>query len=262
MESFSLECSLFFSYWGTVVLLCTIEYIAPQLPNQADCSRRWFTNFGLGILNGLIASSVPAVTIASAWMALSSHFGVFNILSNPWWLTLVATVLVRSLAQYLFHVLSHRVSLLWRLHRIHHSDVHLDVSSALRNHPLEMIASAAFTALVVVLFGLSPVVLAVFEIFDLFANILTHANVRIWNPVERGLRLLFVTPALHRLHLSSLRIEADGNYGNMFSFWDRAFGTYRGETIQPGRFLRFGLEDVNEESATDLQTQLTLTWST
>jgi sterol desaturase/sphingolipid hydroxylase (fatty acid hydroxylase superfamily) len=260
MEAFIREHSLFVAYWGAVILLGAIEYLAPQLPGNADRSRRWFTNFGLGLLNGLIASSVPAATVASAWWAHRSGVGLLNVLAAPWWVALILTVLARSLTQYVFHVISHKVPLLWRLHRVHHSDVHLDVSSALRNHPLEMTANIAFTAFVVAAFGLSPVVLAVFEIADLFANILTHANIRIPNAVDRLLRLLFITPALHRLHHSPLQVETDSNYGNVFSFWDRACGTYRGETIQPGPALRFGLDDVSSESAGDLQAQLALPW--
>jgi sterol desaturase/sphingolipid hydroxylase (fatty acid hydroxylase superfamily) len=261
VEAFIREHSLFFAYWGAVILLCTIEFLAPQLPDDADRSRRWFTNFGLGILNGLIASAVPAATVASAWWAHESNFGLLNLLATPWWMALIASVLVRSLAQYAFHVLSHKVPLLWRLHRVHHSDVYLDVSSALRNHPLEMIANIIFTAAVNALFGLSPLVLAAFEVVDLFANVLTHANLRIPDTVERLLRLLFVTPVLHRLHHSPLRIETDSNYGNMFSFWDRAFGTYRGETIQAGPAIRFGLDEVSTERASDLQAQLSLPWN-
>jgi sterol desaturase/sphingolipid hydroxylase (fatty acid hydroxylase superfamily) len=260
MEAFVREHVLFFTYWSAVILLCTIEAVVPQLPDNADRSRRWFTNFGLGLLNALIASSVPAATVASAWWAHESHFGLLNVLAAPWWIALIVTVLVRSLAQYSLHVMSHKMPLLWRLHRVHHSDVHLDASSALRNHPLEVIINIAFYALVIAICGLSPVALVVFETADLFVNLLTHANFKIPNAVERLLRLLFVTPALHRLHHSPLRIETDSNYGNMFSFWDRAFGTYRGETIQPGPALRFGLDDVSGDRAGDLQAQLTLPW--
>lgn len=261
METLIREHSLFLAFWGAVILLCTIEALAPQLSDDADRSRRWFTNFGLGLLNGLIASAVPAVTVASAWWAHESNFGLLNILATPWSVALIVTVLVRSLAQYAYHILSHKVPLLWRLHRVHHSDVHLDVSTALRNHPLEVIANIIFIAVVIALFGLSPIVLAAYEAADLFANILTHANLRIPNAAERLLRLLFVTPILHRLHHSPLQIETDSNYGNLFSFWDRAFGTYRAETIQSGPVPRFGLDDVSNESAGDLQAQLTLPWS-
>ncbi len=260
MEAFLREHSLFLAYWSTVILLCTIEFLVPQLPDHADRRRRWFTNFGLGLLNGLIASSVPAATVASAWWAHRSGIGLLNVLAAPWWAALILTVLARSLTQYMFHVVSHKVPLLWRLHRVHHSDVHLDASSALRNHPLEMLANIIFTALVTAVAGLSPVVVAAFEAVELFANILTHANLRMPNALERLLRLVFVTPVLHRLHHSPVRIETDSNYGNVFSFWDRAFGTFRGETIQPGQ-TRFGLDDISGERASDLQTQLALPWN-
>jgi sterol desaturase/sphingolipid hydroxylase (fatty acid hydroxylase superfamily) len=261
MEALLREHPLFLAYWGAVILFCTIEALAPQLPGDADRSRRWFTNFGLGLLNGLIASAVPAATVASALWAHKSDFGLLNVLAAPWWVALTLTMLVASLAKYAFHILSHKVPLLWRLHRVHHSDVHLDVSTALRNHPLEMIANIVFMAVVVALFGLSAVILAAFEAADLLANIFTHANLRIPNAVERLLRLLFVTPTLHRVHHSPLQSETDSNYGNLFSFWDRAFGTYLGETIQPGPVPRFGLDDVSNHSAGDLQAQLALPWS-
>jgi sterol desaturase/sphingolipid hydroxylase (fatty acid hydroxylase superfamily) len=252
---------LFLAFWGAVILLGTIEFLAPQIPGEADRSRRWFTNFGLGILNALIASSIPAATVTAAWWAQQSHFGLLNLLAAPWWAALIVTVLVRSFAQYIYHILCHKVPWLWRLHRVHHSDVHLDVSSALRSHPVEVIVNVVFLALVTVICGLSPAVLAGYEIAEHFANMLTHANLRISDGIERLIRLLFVTPTLHRLHHSPMRIETDSNYGIVFSFWDRMGGTYRGETIQPGPAIRFGLDEVSGESAGDLQAQLVLPWS-
>ena len=135
VEAFVREHWLFLAFWGAIILLGTIEFLAPQIPGEADRSRRWFTNFGLGILIALIASSIPVATVASAWWAQQSHFGLLNLLAAPWWAALIVTVLVRSFAQYVYHVLCHKVPWLWRLHRVHHSDVHLDVSSALRSHP-------------------------------------------------------------------------------------------------------------------------------
>lgn len=261
MDSLTNEYVLFFAFWSTIIVLGTIEYLAPQFPDDVDRRRRWFTNFGLGILNGLIVSAVPAATVTTAWWAQQSHFGLLNLLAVPWWGALIATVLIRSVAQYVFHVLCHKVPPLWRLHRVHHSDVHLDVSSALRNHPLEIIFNTAFLAAVIAICGLSPLALAGYEAVELFANIITHANLRTSNAIEPLVRPLFMTPRLHRLHHSPLQIETDSNYGNVFSFWDRACGTYRGETIQPGPALRFGLDEISGERAADLQSQLALPWS-
>ena len=261
MEAFVREHSLFLAFWGAIILIGGIEFLAPQISGEADRRRRWFTNFGLGILNALIATAIPAATVASALWAQESHFGLLNLLAAPWWAALIVTVLVRSLAQYVYHVLCHTVPWLWRLHSVHHSDVHLDVSSALRSHPVEIIVNVAFLALVTVIFGLSPAVLAAFETAEHFANMLTHANLRIPDSIERLIRPLFMTPALHRLHHSPIRIETDSNYGIVFSFWDRMVGTFRGETIQSGPALRFGLDEVSRDRAGDLQAQLALPWN-
>ena len=261
MEAFVREHSLFLAFWGTVILIGGIEFLAPQISGETDRSRRWFTNFGLGILNALIGSSIPAATVASALWAQESHFGLLNLLAAPWWAALIVTVLVRSFAQYVYHVLCHKVPWLWRLHCVHHSDLHLDVSSAFRSHPVEVIVNVAFLVLVTVIFGLSPAVLAAYETAEHFANMLTHANLRIPDRIERLIRPLFVTPALHRLHHSPIQIETDSNYGIVFSFWDRMIGTYRGETIQSGPAPRFGLDQISRERARDLQAQLILPWS-
>jgi sterol desaturase/sphingolipid hydroxylase (fatty acid hydroxylase superfamily) len=260
MAAFIREYAWFLTFWGMIVLFGAVEFLFPQFPEHADRARRWPTNFGLGILNGLIVSSVPVLTVGSAQWAASHDVGLLNWIAAPWWMALPCTLLVKSLGQYAFHRISHMNPLLWRLHRVHHCDVHLDVSSALRTHPLEMIASIVFMIPVAVIFGLSPIVLAVYESVEAIVNMLTHMNVRIPATAERYARLLLVTPGLHRLHHSVVQAETDSNYGNVFSFWDRLFGTYRGETIQPAGTFRFGLDDVGPERAGNLQSQLKLPW--
>jgi sterol desaturase/sphingolipid hydroxylase (fatty acid hydroxylase superfamily) len=260
MGVFIREHAWLLAFWGMIVLFGTMEFMFPQFSGPADRTRRWPTNFGLGILNGLIVSSVPVLSVGSAQWAVSHGVGLLNWVAAPWWVALPCTLLVKSLGQYAFHLVSHKVPLLWRLHRVHHCDVHLDVSSALRTHPLELIANVAFMIPIIVICGLSPIVLAVYESVEVFANMLTHTSTRIPNVAERYARVLLVTPGLHRLHHSAAQAETDSNYGNVFSFWDRLFGTYRSETIQSGETFRFGLDDVSRERAGNLGTQLSLPW--
>lgn len=260
MDAFVREHVWFLAFWGMIVLLGTIEFLLPQFPDVPDRARRWPTNFGLGVLNGLIASSVPVASIGAAQWATANGIGLLNWIAAPWWLALPCTLLIKSLGQYAFHRLSHAQPPLWRLHRVHHCDVHLDVSSALRTHPLELIANLAFVIPVVVIFGVPPVVLAAYESIEVFANMLTHANLRVPAPAERFARSLFVTPGLHRLHHSAARIETDSNYGNVFSFWDRLFGTFRGEASAPAAAFRFGLGEVDREQAGNFTSQLKLPW--
>ena len=260
MTAFLGEYAWFLFFWGMIVLLGTVEFLFPQFREPADRIRRWPTNFGLGIFNGLIVSAFPVLAVASAQWAESNGIGLLNWLSAAWWIALPCTVLASSLGHYAIHVASHKIPLVWRFHRVHHCDVHLDVSSALRSHPLEMIAISLVMIPVNVLLGLSPVVLAVYEGVEAVANMLTHANIRVPQSLERCVRWLVMTPSLHRLHHSTFQAETDSNYGNVFSFWDRLFGTYRGETIRPDGTFHFGLDDVSPERAGNFQSQLKLPW--
>jgi sterol desaturase/sphingolipid hydroxylase (fatty acid hydroxylase superfamily) len=260
MAAFMREHAWFLAFWGMIVLFGVLEFLFPHFPEHADRFRRWPTNFGLGIFNSLIASSVPVLSVGSAQWAASHGVGLLNWIAAPWWMALPCTLLVKSLGQYAFHRVAHNNPLLWRVHRVHHCDVHLDVSSALRTHPLELIALSAFMIPLIVVCGLSPVVLAVYEGVEIFVNMLTHTNIRIPDTAERYARSLLVTPGLHRLHHSAAQAETDSNYGNVFSFWDRLFGTYRGEAAQPDTGFRFGLDDVGRERAGNLGSQLSLPW--
>jgi sterol desaturase/sphingolipid hydroxylase (fatty acid hydroxylase superfamily) len=261
MDALIREHAWFLAFWSMIVLFGAIEFLFPQFPESADRARRWPTNFGLGILSSLIISSLPVVTVGSAQWAAEHGIGLLNWIAAPWWVALACTLLIRSFSQYAFHLICHKNPLLWRLHRVHHCDVHLDVTSALRTHPLELIASVAFMSLVALIFGLSPVVLAIFEGVEAVFTMLTHVNTRIPALVERYARSLLVTPSLHRLHHSTFQAETDSNYGNVFSFWDRLFGTYRGETIQSDEKFRFGLDDVSLEHAGNFHSQLKLPWA-
>jgi sterol desaturase/sphingolipid hydroxylase (fatty acid hydroxylase superfamily) len=257
MDALIREHWWFLVFWAMIVLLGTLEVLFPQFQLSADRKRRWPTNFGLGILNGLLIASLPAFVVLSAQWAENNDVGLLNWLSAPWWIAVPVTLLVRSLANYGFHVISHKVPLLWRLHRVHHCDVHLDVSSALRAHPIELVVLLALTLPVVAIFGLSAVALAAYESVEVIANMITHANIRVPKAVERYAGWLLITPAVHRLHHSSLQLETDSNYGNVFSFWDRLFGTYRGEAINHETF-RFGLDEVSQERAGGFDAQLRL----
>jgi len=260
MDSFIREYGWFLLFWGAIILLGTVEFLAPQLSGKADRKRRWPTNLGLSILNGLIASSLPALTVASAQWASEREFGLLHWIAVPWWIAVAFTLLARSFGQYAFHLATHRIPLLWRLHRVHHCDDHLDATSALRIHPIELLASAAAVVPIIVLGGLSPVVLAVFEAFEIIFTLILHANIRVPDTVDRLARVLVVTPYLHRIHHSPEQIETDSNYANVFTIWDRLFGTYRGVAMQSGDAVRFGLVDISHEHAGDFHYQLSLPW--
>lgn len=259
MAAFIREHAWFLTFWGMIVFFGAIEFLLPQFPQSADRARRWPTNFGLGIVNGLIASSAPALSVGSAQWAADHGVGLFNWIAAPWWIALAGTLLVKSLGQYAFHLFCHKnfaVAAAPRSPLRRASRCFLGVAQP----PLEMIAGTLWMIPIVVACGLSPIVLAAYEGVEALVNMLTHANIRIPDAAERYARSLLVTPGLHRLHHSAVQAETDSNYGNVFSFWDRLFGTYRGKATRSGQAFRFGLDDVSRESAGNFGSQLGLPW--
>ena len=154
----------------------------------------------------------------------------------------------------------HKVPALWRLHRVHHCDTGFDVSTALRAHPGEMLANALLVAPFAIVFGLNPIVLVAYELCEAVANLVTHMNLRLAPALDRCLGLLLVTPAMHCIHHSAHRPETDSNYGVLFTLWDRAFRTYRGEPDRSYEAMQLGLLEVGEAHAADLLWQLQSPW--
>jgi sterol desaturase/sphingolipid hydroxylase (fatty acid hydroxylase superfamily) len=165
---------------------------------------------------------------------------------------LVLGIVLRSLISYAVHVAMHRVPLLWRVHRVHHTDTAMDVTTTVRFHPLEFLISAPLVFAGVIALGISPAALIVYELFDAVMAIFTHANIRLPAPVERALRLVLVTPDMHRVHHSAWQPETDSNYGATLSWWDRLFGTYRMPEAAALDAMTLGLEPWRDRRATAL----------
>jgi sterol desaturase/sphingolipid hydroxylase (fatty acid hydroxylase superfamily) len=179
-----------------------------------------------------------------------------NLVALPAVVAIVGTVLLRSLATYGVHRLSHAVPLLWRVHRVHHSDTRLDLSTGFRNHPLDLAIAAPCLALATIACGLNATTLIAYESVSVIFTLWSHTNVRLPDRVDRALRTMVVTPAMHYVHHSSRRDEHDSNYGDVLSLWDRLFGTYR---IVPADALvacDYGLGDASDEEAASLVRQL------
>jgi sterol desaturase/sphingolipid hydroxylase (fatty acid hydroxylase superfamily) len=139
------------------------------------------------------------------------------------------------------------VPLFWRLHRVHHLDTQMDVSTTVRFHPLEFVVNLFIGVPVVIVLGLTPWVLLLYEILDAAITLFSHANIRLPRGLERVLRYVIVTPDLHRVHHSSYQPETDSNFGAVFPIWDIIFGTFRTETRLPQEVMEIGLEEVRDQ---------------
>jgi sterol desaturase/sphingolipid hydroxylase (fatty acid hydroxylase superfamily) len=213
------------------VILAILEAVFPRKKRTMPRGQRWRTN-GIIILVDTLALRLmgPIAAIAAASFAAQADFGLFNWIDFPGWLEFGLALILLDLAIYAQHVLAHRIPLLWAVHKVHHADRDIDVTTAVRFHPVEIILSMLYKSVVVLLLGPTPFAVFVFALLlNLFA-MFNHANLRLPPPLDRILRLFVVTPDMHRVHHSTLVTETDRNFGFSIALWDRLFGTY---TAQP-----------------------------
>jgi sterol desaturase/sphingolipid hydroxylase (fatty acid hydroxylase superfamily) len=182
---------------------------------------RLLTNFGLTALVLLSSGLFPLANVGSALVGA----GIAYRVQFPWIAILALTLIAQTFAAYWVHRLMHVSPLMWRVHRVHHADTMVDVSTSLRNHPLELLLTIPASALVILVLGTPVSVVAALQGFYVAAAIWEHADIALPERLDRALALVFVTPRLHRLHHSPERRCHDRNYGNSIMLWDRLFGT-------------------------------------
>jgi sterol desaturase/sphingolipid hydroxylase (fatty acid hydroxylase superfamily) len=224
----------------------------------ASRTRRWPVNFGLTALNIVVMGALPLTALAAADIARDAGWGLFNLIEAPFVVALGVGFLVRSLVSWFIHYAMHNVPVLWRVHRVHHTDTHLDVSTTVRFHPLEFLVSAPFVIATVMAFGLPPIVVMLFELFDAAIAVFSHANTRMPVWLDRALGVLVITPNMHRIHHSTVEPETNSNYGATLVIWDRLFGTFRRKSLEDLAAQPLGLAETQDRRASSFWYLLTL----
>ncbi len=212
---------------GVLCVLMLLEAVQPG-PNPAPRrTRRWPGNAGLVLLDTLLARLLlPAGAVGAAWWAQRQGIGLFNVLEWSSWVEFGLALILLDMAIYWQHRWLHLFPLLWRLHRVHHTDATLDATSALRFHPLEILLSLAFKIGLAVGLGVAPLAMLVFEVLLSSFALVTHANLALPRWLDRPIRALLVTPTMHRIHHSTRGDEQRRNYGFNLSVWDHLFASY------------------------------------
>ncbi len=230
---------------GIFALMCLLEFLIPR-HQHPQRKHRWPVNIGLAAFNMLVMKlSIGALALISAVTAQQMQWGLFNQFEAPDWVVFIATLLIMDLAIYWQHVASHLWPWLWRLHRVHHCDNEVDVTTAVRFHPFELILSMLYKSLCIIAFGLSPIAVIVFEVILNAAATFNHSNISLPARLDNWLRWMLVTPDMHRIHHSVIREEMDSNYGFSVSWWDRLFGSYTAHPSQNYVDMAIGLHPDN-----------------
>ncbi|HLN07574.1 MAG TPA: sterol desaturase family protein [Xanthobacteraceae bacterium] len=215
---------------GVFAVMAVWELRGPRRPAVFGRDRRWPGNLGIVALDTLLERlAFPMSAVGLALVAETGHWGLFHRLSLPVWFGIVASVVLLDLAIYLQHVLFHAVPALWRLHRMHHADLAFDVTTGLRFHPIEILLSMLIKLAAVAALGAPVVSVLIFEVLLNGTSMFNHGNVRLPARLDRILRLVVVTPDMHRVHHSIEPGETNSNFGFNLPWWDRLFGTYRAQ---------------------------------
>jgi sterol desaturase/sphingolipid hydroxylase (fatty acid hydroxylase superfamily) len=265
METFGLsEPVLRASAFAAIfVAMAAFELASPRLERDemrgAWKSQRWLTNISMVVISSIALRILfPLAAVGTALWAEERGIGLFHVLSVPGWLAGIIAFVILDFAVWLEHWASHRIPLLWRLHRMHHADTGFDLTTALRFHPLEIVLSMVWKAAIVVTLGAPAVAVLIFEIVLNGASMFNHANARLPDRVDRVLRLFVVTPDMHRVHHSSEMRETNSNYGFNFPVWDRLFATYR-EAPEAGHDgMEIGLKEYRDRATAQLGWSLLL----
>ncbi len=235
------------AFFGILLIMIVWEYLRPKRTLSQPRRQRWPINMGLGIFNmALMRVSVGAIAYQSALIAENNGWGLLNQFTLTHWSDLVITFLLMDFAIYLQHIISHKWRWLWRLHRVHHTDIDFDTTTAIRFHPLEIIISMAYKVGLIFLIGANPMAIIAFEIILNGSAMFNHGNVAIPYSWDQKLRWFIITPDMHRIHHSTIKTETDSNYGFSISCWDRLCRTYTDKAQMTQTEMNLGQADFRD----------------
>lgn len=232
----------------TVFLFCVTSLFLWQtfLPRKPLIywKQRWLENMGLLAINTLTLRFFQPILL-SIISLFSSEYSLLHLLPLPFWAKVFLGFVLLDLAIYCQHILSHRTDWIWRLHRVHHSDAELDVSSAVRFHPIEILLSLIYKSVIVLILGIPAAAILFFDIILNSSALFNHSNIRLPALLETALRTFIVTPEMHRIHHSRRTTETNSNYGFFLSIWDRIFHTYTPTAALGDKNIQIGMPQTH-----------------
>jgi sterol desaturase/sphingolipid hydroxylase (fatty acid hydroxylase superfamily) len=235
------------AFCGGFALMAIWEFVLPRRKQTIRRGWRWPNNLGVVAVDTLLVRVLFPTTAAGLALVAEAHgLGLFNVVPLPAWIGVVASVILLDLAIYFQHVLFHAVPGLWRLHRMHHADLDVDVTTGLRFHPIEILLSMVIKLAVVIALGAPALAVLLFEVLLNATSVFNHSNVRIPESLDRVVRWFVVTPDMHRVHHSIVARETNSNFGFNLPWWDRLFGTYRAQPAGGHEAMMIGIEQFRD----------------
>ena len=237
-----------------LVLMLALEYLLPKRARKYRRGHRWPANLLLIAVDTLaLRLIIPIASLAFASYIVANGWGLFNTVTLPIWFEIVLSIILLDMLIYWQHVASHKFPIFWSFHKIHHGDRDLDVTTGIRFHPLEIILSMLYKFLCIFVLGPAAIAVFIFEITLNACALFNHSNIRIPTVLDKYLRLLIVTPDMHRVHHSILERETNSNYGFSLSIWDRVFKTYIAQPENGHNDMAIGLSEYQTDEPNHLR---------
>ena len=238
---------------GLFLTLALLEILAPRRVPKNIKAKRWITNWAIVLIDSLVLRLLfKTAAVGGAIWATDQGIGLFNMLDIPAWIAIVVSFVILDFAIWLSHVASHKIPIFWKIHRMHHSDVDFDVTTAIRFHPIEIILSMLWKFAFIIVIGAPAVSVLIFEVVLNGSAMFNHSNLKLPLKFDRILRKVIVTPDMHRVHHSIVHNETDSNYGFNLAIWDRMFGTYIDQPEAGHDNMTIGLEEWQDENPSRL----------
>jgi len=232
---------------GIFVVVALVELAVPRRRLITSKTGRWFANIGIVVINTVVLRLlVPAGAVGISVWVERQGWGVFNYVDWAFWVKVILSVILLDFVIYLQHLMFHAVPVLWRLHMMHHADLDYDLTTGTRFHPIEIIISMGIKAAAISVLGAPPMGVIIFEILLNGTAMFNHGNFYIPLGVDRILRLMVVTPDMHRVHHSVLPSETNSNFGFNLPWWDRLMGTYRAQPTKGHDGMTIGLNQFRD----------------
>lgn len=231
-----------------LALLALLENISPRRKPRYSKGSRWISNFGISILNSTtVAMILPIVGAGAALLADERNWGLFNRLDTPALFSIPLYIIAFDLTIYVQHRMFHKFKPLWRLHRMHHTDLDYDVSTGVRFHPLSIFISAGIKLGLILALGPLAIAVIVSEIVLNATSMFNHSNIKLPHRLDAALRYFIVTPDMHRIHHSIIAQEHNRNFGFNFPWWDKIFNTYKDQPSKGQDAIDIGISGYEED---------------
>ena len=237
-------------FLGLFALLAIAEVIIPRRDLKIPRLKRWGNNLGLSAFNSILVKMMfPIAGTGLAVLCMENQWGLLNFLNLPIWLGIGIYIIVFDFSIYWQHRLFHLVDPLWRLHRMHHTDLDYDITTGNRFHPLSIVISIVIKMIVVLIMGPVLVAVLISEVLLNLTSMFNHSNIQLPQKVDKLLRLVLVTPDMHSIHHSQDELEHNCNFGFCFPWWDRMFSTYLDEAALAHQSLKIGIKGFDEDNS-------------